>query len=654
MRKLTCVKMFLAIVAGVMTVFQSCTEQEIVFEVRSLELNCDNPTLTEGETMILSPKISVVSSGIDSYSGYVNWSSSDETVATVSISGDYDGEVHGVAPGNATITVTIGDCEASCDITVVSSEIPISSIVLDKNEIELTEGSGIELEATVKPDNATNKNLIWSTSNEDVATVDNGKVTAVSPGTATITVTSEDGEKSDECRVTVTRKVYPVESVTLDKSEIELTEGSETELEATVKPDNATNKKLLWTSSDEDIATVDNGKVTAVSPGTATITVTSEDGGKSGECRVTVTRKIYPVESVTLDKDAIELTEGDETELEATVNPDNATNKNVTWSSSDDTIASVAEGEVIALKPGTAIITVTTEDGGESGYCIITVREIPVESIQLDMENLEMTEGEEAFLTATVLPANATNRNIKWSSSDNTVATVNGGTVRAISAGSVTIIATTESGGKTATCNITVKERIYPVTDVRLSRTALTLMTGDESTLTATISPDNATNKNIIWSSNDESIASVSDGKVTAHTEGTAIITVTTEDGAKTASCTVTVTNDITRYVVSSYRGGAISSINGYIQPGSQLNFGVNNNTRNKTITVVSAQLMDSTIGYESNVMQIGTDIQAGSGKVWTITIPVRVRSPKVRFVYTFEGQEYQTEAEYVESSWPF
>ena len=210
--------MFLAIVAGVMTVFQSCTEQEIVFEVRSLELNCDNPTLTEGETMILSPKISVVSSGIDSYSGYVNWSSSDETVATVSISGDYDGEVHGVAPGNATITVTIGDCEASCDITVVSSEIPISSIVLDKNEIELTEGSGIELEATVKPDNATNKNLIWSTSNEDVATVDNGKVTAVSPGTATITVTSEDEEKSDECRVTVTRKVYPVESVTLDKS----------------------------------------------------------------------------------------------------------------------------------------------------------------------------------------------------------------------------------------------------------------------------------------------------------------------------------------------------------------------------------------------------------------------------------------------------
>ena len=132
--------------------------------------------------------------------------------------------------------------------------------------------------------------------------------------------------------------------------------------------------RLAWSSSDETVAKVVGGKVTALKTGVAKITVTTSDSGKTAECTVTVIAKTYPVTGVALDMTSAELTEGDELVLTSTITPSNATNKNVTWSSSDETVAKVVGGKVTALKAGSARITVTTEDGGKTASCDVTVK----------------------------------------------------------------------------------------------------------------------------------------------------------------------------------------------------------------------------------------------------------------------------------------
>lgn len=334
-----------------------------------------------------------------------------------------------------------------------------------------------------------------------------------------------------------------VASVTLDSTSMTLEEGESQKLTATVSPSNAENKTVLWTSSNSSVASVKDGLVSAIKSGKATITAKSDDGGKTATCEVTVKAKVYPVESVSLDKTSYEMTEGDEFTLTATVKPDNATNKNITWSSSNTSVASVSNGKVTALKAGTATITVKTEDGGKTATCKVIVNEkvYPVESVSLDKTSYEMTEGDEFTLTATVKPDNATNKNVTWSSSNTSVAIVSNGTVTAKKAGTTTITVKTEDGGKTATCKVTVNAKIYPVTSVSLDRTSAELTEGDEIVLIATVNPSIASNKNVIWSSSNISVATVSNGTVKALSVGTATITVKTEDRGKTATCTIVV-----------------------------------------------------------------------------------------------------------------
>ena len=255
-----------------------------------------------------------------------------------------------------------------------------------------------------------------------------------------------------------------------------LEEGESQKLTATVSPSNAENKTVLWTSSNSSVASVKDGLVSAIKSGKATITAKSDDGGKTVTCEVTVKAKVYPVESVSLDKTSYEMTEGDEFTLTATVKPDNATNKNITWSSSNTSVASVSNGKVAALKAGTATITVKTEDGSKTATCEVNVKAkvYPVESVSLDKTSYEMTEGDEFTLTATVKPDNATNKNVIWSSSNNSVATVSNGKVTALKAGTATITVKTEDGSKTATCEVAVNAKVYPVESVSLDKTSST------------------------------------------------------------------------------------------------------------------------------------------------------------------------------------
>lgn len=154
-----------------------------------------------------------------------------------------------------------------------------------------------------------------------------------------------------------------VTDVTLNVSSLELTEGEEYILMATVNPENAANKTVIWVSSDESVATVKDGKVTAVKAGAAMITITTEDGGKTASCEVTVIAKvIIPITGLWLNKVAVELKVGETVTLIADVMPENATNKNVAWSSSNEDVASVDKGEVKAIKAGMAIITASIDE----------------------------------------------------------------------------------------------------------------------------------------------------------------------------------------------------------------------------------------------------------------------------------------------------
>ena len=335
----------------------------------------------------------------------------------------------------------------------------------------------------------------------------------------------------------------PVTAVTLNSASMELLEGESQTLTAVVSPSNADNQKVIWMSSNSSVASVAEGKVTALKPGKATITVKTDDGGKTATCEVTVNAKVYPVESVSLDLTSAELTEGNEITLTATVKPDNATNKGVSWSSSDPTVASVSEGKVTALKPGKATITVKTDDGGKTATCEVTVnaKVYPVESVSLDLTSAELTEGNEITLTATVKPDNATNKGVSWSSSDPTVASVSEGKVTALKPGKATITVKTDDSGRTATCEVTVNAKVYPVESVSLDLSYIEIEAGNEITITATVYPSYATNQNLIWTSSDSSVAAVSKGKIKALKAGFAVIKATPEDGAKAAVCNVKV-----------------------------------------------------------------------------------------------------------------
>ena len=342
--------------------------------------------------------------------------------------------------------------------------------------------------------------------------------------------------------------VVEVESVSLNKSEMTLTEGESETLAATITPENAENKSITWSSNNEAVATVDvNGNVTAKSAGTAVITATSTNG-KSAGCTVTVEKKQIPVTEVRLSESTVGIVEGSTYKLTATVLPENTTDsKNVSWGSNNEAVATVdANGTVTAKRAGTAVITATSTNGKTAG-CTVTVskKEIPITEVRLNKSTETLTEGETTTLTATVLPENTTyGKSVKWSSSNVAVATVDlMGNVTAKRAGTAIITAISENG-KTASCTITVnkKDTNITITEVRLNKSTETLKEGDTTTLTATVLPENTTDsKSVSWRSSNSEVATVDlMGKVTAKRAGTAIITATSENG-KTASCTVTV-----------------------------------------------------------------------------------------------------------------
>ena len=510
----------------------------------------------------------------------------------------------------------------------------------------LVQGTYETLISVVEPGNASNQHVVWTSSDPATVTVDEtGRIFGVIDGTATVTVTTEDGVKTADCVVTVAPPGVPVTGVTLDKTSYTFTATGTLQLTATVQPTDATTQVVAWTSSAPAVATVDNnGLVTATGNGDAIITATTQDGAKTATCDITVA---IAVTGVTLDRSEVTLSAGNLTDcLLATVMPANALNKNVKWSSSVPSIVQVSDnGQIMPLGSGSAIITATTEDGNFEDACTVTVAgnikaytfeplgdtyinsALPDDNFgasdRMQVANGGATVTRYAYLKYSVddLMKNVTDpgavkialslwmiaysnsntvpANLDWVLSDfpdtswdensltwnnqpegtptevtrhiplsytnatdpnmNAVFDITDYVLQQHEAGIDTVTLTLRpSSVQTYGAWFASKEYAdvlkHPlltvsyvgVESIQLDETAITLdvSANPTATLAATVLPDEAYNKNVTWSSDKPSVATVSDsGEVAAVSEGTATITATTVDGAKTANCTVTVTN---------------------------------------------------------------------------------------------------------------
>lgn len=363
-------------------------------------------------------------------------------------------------------------------------------------------------------------------------------------------------------------------AVTLSQHELTLQVGETATLSATIAPADATNTALNWTSTSKGVATVDqNGRVTALSEGQTSVTVTTLAGGKTDACIVTVTKAFVPVTAVRLDKTSLELTEGDTYTLVATVEPSDATNPAVTFSSSNLSVVSVdGSGIIKALKGGEATVTVKTEDGGLTASCEVKVNalNVDVEVVGVSPSSLELVEGRTAQLKAAVSPSNAS-QEVEWASMDSRVATVDAnGLVTAVAEGYTKVVARSRDyPEKQGVCEVSVIKD-PTLKGVAFEVNEITLKIGKTYRLKVIYTPEYAGNKNLTWTSSDSVVASVSDeGDVLGVSEGTATITATSEEGGYTAECKVIVsrTQGVKFYYTLRDEGDKVLYINGEPDP---------------------------------------------------------------------------------------
>ena len=511
--------------------------KEETIAVTGVTLNKTALTLTEGA----SEKLIATVKPDNATDKTVTWTSSDSTVAEV----DSDGKVTAVKEGTAKITAKAGDKTAECTVTVSKAEEVKVSI---EGESTVKMGSTITLTDKVEPEGTAIKSTKWQSGNPRIFTVNKGTITPVSIGTAKVmvTVTTLDNKiYTAEKEITVQKSEKPVTEITVtsQNSDNKVKLGETLKLTATVKPDDATKKDVTWKSENPNVATVSQGVVTPKSVGTTKITATATDGsGKSGEIQITVEAAENKVTNILVSGNStVKL--GETLELTATVTPDDATKKDVTWKSENPNVATVSQGVVTPKSVGTTKITATATDGsGVSGSISITVEPSTklVENITINGGNTVKL-GETLELTATVTPDDATKQDVKWSSSNSKIATVSKGVVTPVSTGTVTITAAATDGGTASgTKTITVTSAGVESVTITNGETAK-MNVGEELQLNVNIFPNNAPVKTTTWGSDKREVATVYQGLVTAHKTGTAVITVTTNDGQKTDSITITV-----------------------------------------------------------------------------------------------------------------
>ena len=362
--------------------------EKLVVDVLEVSLNKKTLTLQKGTRETLEATVIPT----DATNTAVVWSSSNKNVAIVNA----NGRVTALSPGKCIITVTTvnGGETDTCVLTVTDKQaVATTGITLNQSSLKLEKDAMVQLTATVKPDNADDKTVQWSSSDLNIAKVStSGLVTARTYGTATITAKTADGKHSAECVVTIEKPAVKVTGVTLEPSAINLEKDATYQLIAGVQPASADNGKVTWKTSNANIVKVDeNGNITAVGYGDATITVTTDDGGYSKTCIVTVP-KVVNVTGIELSKTSITLKKGRTSAIEVKVLPEDATNAETTYEISDESIISFEGDGIKGLKAGTATITFTTTEGEHKATCTVNVEELEETDIDVSSEDFTITD----------------------------------------------------------------------------------------------------------------------------------------------------------------------------------------------------------------------------------------------------------------------
>jgi len=403
------------------------------------------------------------------------------------------------------------------------------SVEIKVGKTTLGIGERISISASVSPSNACNTYVDLSSSDEEVIEIRGDELVAVGYGTATITGESFNGKTRT---VTITVKEIKADSVSIASpipSDQTVYIGDSLELSASINPENVDDPSIVWSSSNEKIATVDqNGHVKTLAKGEVTIYAKAANG-VTGKKTLAVKEKF--VESVELSEVSLDLLLHETHTLVTTVTPADATFPEITWSSSDSSVAEVSEnGTVFAIGCGSAVITATSTNGITASVPV-SVTEIIAERIKI-IGGSQFYPNESAILTADIYPENTTIKDVVWSSNDPTIANIDeNGNLKCLAPGVVTITATQ----KDVATSIHIVVKVKPVERIEIqssAKKANKLSVGKSMTLTATVYPDDATYRDVSWASSDPAIATVdADGNVTAMASGNVIITATTQEG---------------------------------------------------------------------------------------------------------------------------
>ena len=457
--------------------------------------------------------------------GTYSWTSSNQNVAKVSSKG----EIEAIKNGDATITIKVGNETIAYKVHVdkVDDAVVLTNVKMEKNTIELEKDKEYKMSVTLTPKTATNAELTWISSDEKVATVKDGVITAVAPGTCIVTVKSTNGN-IDNCVVKVKGdgNYNPVESITIESGDVSLNKGTSYIISYKADPEDSINL-ITWESSDNEVATVENGIVYALKGGEIKVTAKSGDISKTIDVKVIDDTPDIDTRFI-LNQTEMTLKIGENYTLLPSF-----TEIKLSWVSSNINVATVdSNGNVVAKAEGTTVITAKTEEGYYAD-CTVTVikqKEEAQEKISLNTSSLSMNVGDKVRLIETVTPSNNVS-NVTWSSSNTNVATVVNGEVTAVSAGSAIITAKLPNGSSVE-CAVNVSSKVIKVSQVVLNIRSVSMSVGATNQLTATIKPSNATNKGITWSSSDPSVVSVdANGKITALKAGTAKVYAKADNG---------------------------------------------------------------------------------------------------------------------------
>ena len=553
-------------------------DEPSIIGVDSVTISPNVLNLKVGETSSLTYNISPSNADIKS----TEWSSSNTGVVSV----DKDGKVSAVGIGTANVVIKVvgqdnSEASDSIVVNVISQYISVNSVTLVdtnnntlSNSINLNIGEEVTIKFLINPSNATLKETNWTNSDSSKVSMKDSvgyaliKGLEVGSSDIEITVKDYDGNvKTDSVKVNVINSNQPVlvSSIALSPTSVTLNPNGTYKFNVTVSPSNATNKGVTWSSSNTTVVSVDqNGNIKALKKGTAKIRVTAQDGsGKYAEASVTVESSKPTnilVTGVSLNASTVKMYVGQSYQLIHTIKPSNATNKGVTWSSSNTNVVSVSNGKIVGKSSGKARITVTTNDGRYSAYTDVTVINRPSSnsssnskpssssssvssissSIDIIKDTIELNKGSEEKLEYK-LSQDLTDSIIIWKSSNTDVAVVKNGIVSAISDGEATITAMINGKDIKDTCKVIVKK--LDLTGIVFEDESLSISVGKTLKLTLNALPSGADLPSLKWDVDNKDILSVSDeGVIKAINVGEAVVTVSSMDGKYSASINIVVT----------------------------------------------------------------------------------------------------------------